>query len=150
MCNEPSEGWRRLPGADKFIIPVSREVKPENDESIILKRQVRRRSPDYWGCGFAAGFYAAVTGEMRWSDRRIADLPHRCLVCGGGDSGCCVCRCFSAARRAHREELGGGDVKGVEGEGKYQYSMRALSKKQLLSRGSVGRSASQRAALHGC
>lgn len=46
--------------------------------------------------------------------------------------------------RAHREELViGREWKGVGEEGMYQYSRRTLSKKQLPSRGSVGRPVSR-------
>lgn len=151
MCNEPSEGRSPPRGADKFIIPVSREVEPENDESIILKRQVRRHSPDCWGCWVRCWLLREVDSgdEAVSSQDSRSDLPHRrlCLVCGD-DGCCCVCRCFSAARRAvagsHRGiRWQGGNGKGVGEEGMYQYSRRTLSKKQLPSRGSVGRPVSR-------
>lgn len=155
ICNEPSEGRRPPRGADKFIIPVSREVEPENDESIILKRQVRRHSPDCWGCWVHCWLLRevdsgdeAVSSQDSWSD-----LPHRrlCLVCGD-DGCCCVCRCFSAARWAVA-----GSRRGIRWQGG---NGRGLERRECISipgahsaKSScrpVGASAGRSAALHGC
>lgn len=142
MRNEPSEGRRPPGGADKFIIPVWREVEPENDESIILKRQVRPRSPYSWGvAGFTASLHASWTEDRSSRTVWSAATGPRLLLC---------LLLFSGSDSGKEEELGGGGGwVGVPGEGTYQYSGRTLSKKQLPSHGSVSRPA-RPAALHGC
>lgn len=95
---------------------MSREVEPENDESIILKRQVRRHSPDCWGCWVHcwllrevdSGDEARIPGLISHTDICVWSAATTAVVVSA-----VVFQPHGGLWRDHTEELGGRE--GMEG-----------------------------------